>query len=272
MHVSETLVAACIVTYNPDINRLKMNIESIINQVSKIIIVWNSEIIDIGLSDKKLIFLGAEINEGIAKAINYAIDYCIKNGYEWLLTLDQDSICPNNLIQMYTNYLSNDTGLVTCGINYNNKLIKNTDKPILINECIQSGALLNINAAKELGGMDESMFIDQVDFEYCYRLKNKNYKLIQINKVYIDHQLGELAIKKIGPLKFYVGNHSALRKYYIARNTIYCHRKHPEWRSNWFCIKKICGLIFKTLLFEKEKHQKNKAILRGINDAFKMKV
>ncbi|MEJ0107143.1 MAG: hypothetical protein WDO19_33470 [Bacteroidota bacterium] len=60
---------------------------------------------------------------------------------------------------------------------------------------ITSGSLIQLDAWKETGGYNETLFIDEVDHEYCYRVKEKGYKVIQVNHVILNHQLG---IKKAG--------------------------------------------------------------------------
>ena len=37
-------------------------------------------------------------NEGIAKALNQMFEFAIEQQYEYVLTLDQDSVCPDNII------------------------------------------------------------------------------------------------------------------------------------------------------------------------------
>ena len=163
--------AACIVIFHPEIGRLLRSIESVIGQVDEVLLILNSEkkeIEDILRQYSSIVLLGKEENEGIAKAINYAIEYCYAEGIEWLLTLDQDSICPYNLVNRYMDVIDENIGIVTCGIEYNGQMVKTEDQCNDIEECIQSGSFMNVKVANELGGMDSKMFIDQVDFEYCY--------------------------------------------------------------------------------------------------------
>lgn len=265
--------AACIVIFHPEIGRLLRSIESVIGQVDEVLLILNSEkkeIEDILRQYSSIVLLGKEENEGIAKAINYAIEYCYAEGIEWLLTLDQDSICPYNLVNRYMDVIDENIGIVTCGIEYNGQMVKTEDQCNDIEECIQSGSFMNVKVANELGGMDSKMFIDQVDFEYCYRLRKAGYRIIQVPGLTLEHSLGDLKIKIVGPITFYIGNHSSIRKYYMARNALYCNLIHPEWRSKTFCIKKISGLIIKSLLFEQDKRNKIKAVFKGIVDAHKM--
>ena len=92
-------VVAGIVTFNPEINCLDNNISSIYNQVDEIYIVDNGsdnweEIKKLINNYKKIMIKRLYINQGIAKALNELCSMAIVNGYDWILTLDQDTICP----------------------------------------------------------------------------------------------------------------------------------------------------------------------------------
>jgi len=42
--------------------------------------------------------------------------------------------------------------------------------------------------------MNEDLFIDWVDFEWCWRARKKGYKIIGNANVVITHQLGDAAV------------------------------------------------------------------------------
>lgn len=96
-------IAAGIVTYDPELDRLKDNILSIVNQVDMVIINDNHSI---NISDiralcrdyEKVKLLENKKNVGVAMALNNICREAIKEKYDWILTLDQDSICPSDLI------------------------------------------------------------------------------------------------------------------------------------------------------------------------------
>ena len=114
-------VCAGIVTYNPDIKRLQENIAAIVYQVSKVFIVDNcSENVE---SIEKVIGKYATIvlikndqNEGIAKALNQIMLKAKRYGYNWMLTLDQDSVCYSNLVNNYFKYIDVGIGMLICDI------------------------------------------------------------------------------------------------------------------------------------------------------------
>lgn len=273
------MTAAVIVIYNPNIELLKKNICSIVNQVDKIIICDNGHSSDIENPFKKIVnHHNIEViddggNKGIAYALNRAVEYCITNKIEWLLTLDQDSVCPDNIINEYEKY-SNGKGIaiLTCAINYNGKELDadRFEDVTEVKECITSASYVNIEICHELGGFDEQMFIDKVDFEYCFRVKKAGYKILRVNNAILNHQLGDLEIKKVGNKIIHVGGHNSFRKYYIAQNTVYCYRKHADYCNFFNCSIQLIKLISKTLLYENNKIDKLKNIIKGIKSGKKM--
>ena len=268
--------AAVIVLFNPDLDRLLLNLNAVAGQVDKLILVDNADsksVLDNIIIEHNIEYINNGGNKGISYALNRAIEYCCKNGFDWLLTLDQDSVCPAGMVETYEKYIGEDVAIVTCAINYNNQeLLKSDNEYSYIDECITSASFTNVAVCKSLGGFDEQMFIDRVDFEYCYRVKKAGYKIIRANTVVLDHNLGDLKVKKIGSQVMRVGGHISFRKYFIAQNIVYCYRKHPDIITKSVCKKKLVKLIIKTLLYEKNKFQKTKSIFRGIKSGKKMKL
>ena len=106
----KTRICAGIVLYNPDIERLSENIDSIISQVDKVILVDNgsSNINEVkqNFCSDKISFIFNEKNKGIATALNQLAIEAGNSGYTWILTLDQDSVCQSGLIEKYKKYIS----------------------------------------------------------------------------------------------------------------------------------------------------------------------
>ena len=141
-------LAAIIVTYNPKIDRFKDVINSIVNQVDFIIIVDNgskniNDIKEICSIKSNIEIIENDINYGIGKALNIGIEK-LKNNYDWILTLDQDSIILVNIIDIINDitkiYDKNMIGLIYLNTKDENKKTKydeTTKKPII------SGSIIN---------------------------------------------------------------------------------------------------------------------------------
>ena len=93
-------IAAVVVLYNPD-SVVMGNLNSYINQVDKLYAVDNSENINSMLVEKIKCIKDAEYisnakNLGIAAALNIGAKKAIEEGFEFLLTMDQDSRISEN--------------------------------------------------------------------------------------------------------------------------------------------------------------------------------
>lgn len=271
------MIYACVVTYNPEEDRLEKNIASLKQQAALkgVIIVDNGSanvqnVIKIATQyDCNLIQLGE--NLGIAKALNVGVSKAIDFGAEWVLTCDQDSVLPPNLISAFEKYLYLEKCAILCPKIYDANakvLVDQTDKKenvVSVNRCITSGSLMKVSCWQELGGFDEFLFIDGVDFDFCDRLKKKGFNIYRINEVELNHSIGNMCVKHIGPIKFLVLNHSAFRKYYILRNRIYCDYK-MSGRHSLQTFLAILKQILLIACYETEKKAKLKAAFRGVKD------
>jgi glycosyltransferase involved in cell wall biosynthesis len=108
-----------------------------------------------------------------------------------------------------------------------------------------SGTLLNCCAAKQVRLPNESLFIDAVDFDYCIKLRKKNYKIFTVCNAKINHRFGNSkSIKLFGRNKF-IYLYSPLRYFYVHRNHTYLETRLAK--SHLFFI--ICTFyrLFKCL-------------------------
>ncbi len=284
--------AAGITLYNPELERLRQNIESILPQVKHIFFVDNGScnldeikaLLD-GFDNITLICNGE--NLGIAKALNQMCQAAYEKGYEWMLTLDQDSVAEPELIKKYSRYTEMDkVAILTPYFDDENEpdIIRSSIKTPYeaVHRCITSASLNLLSVWKQVGGFDEAMFIDCVDFDYCTTVEEAGYVIIRDNEAVVHHVLGHskevraflpigrlLRIKKLKkPL--YTYNHSPQRTYYYARNIKYYCYKHRN------TIDRACErrVYFKWIVlklgFENQKFKKLCAIVRGRIDANKM--
>ena len=268
-----------IVLYNPNLQRLKENISAIINQVDKLILIENGskdlKYLD-QLDSENLIIVKNNVNKGIAYALNQIMQLSYNWGYKWVLTLDQDSVVSSNLIETYQQLLSPEIGIIHCNVidrNFARKCLPiNKDEPIKIKECITSGSLTNVEAWKKIGGFDENLFIDCVDWDFCNNLRDHNYGIIKTHKTYIIHELGQnTKVKYIGKHELLITNHNKERNYFIFRNNIYLARKYKD-RSLTKHVLRCIKLSVLSLFFSPNKLQVLKYQSKGFIDGFKMKI
>lgn len=269
---------AGIVLYNPDIKRLKENIDSIVSQVDEVLLVDNASLnineVKCNYNSEKITIIENDHNKGIAFALNQICQYAFDNKYEWVLTLDQDSVASTNIISTYELYTSSlRVALISCNIVDRNFRIKeNNDLTVKnVSSAITSGSYVNTKIWKEVNGFDEKMFIDFVDIDYCTTLIEHGYNILRVGSTSVLHELGRS--RKLPFLKNQIlYNHSAFRYYFLIRNRLYYARKHKNSVS---VLRNFIAVIWRSFLiivFEGNKIKNTRAIYRGMRDGFKTSV
>jgi GT2 family glycosyltransferase len=292
-------VAAGIVLFNPDIVRLKECILRLNRQVGCIIIYDNStEDLNINITEENIIYLTHNHNDGISYALNQIFLKGKEMGYEWILTMDQDTIVPEGIIETFSEYFSlKDIGEICPQVIDKRRPFSNVDltqnKTTYVNFCITSACCTKISIWEKLGGYDEFLFIDFVDNDYSLRLILSGYKILRCNKVIIDQQYGNISLKSPVWVKFYMKISSILnnrniakltykkevspfRVYHVHRNLIYLNKKFKKYGKvgyrNFYCNSFLGFLIyysFASFIRGKKKWKIFKAIVKGLRDGYK---
>ena len=273
-----------IVMYNPDLNFVKSNIGKIsnLNFINEIIIVDNSKIIN-HVSGNKVSYLPQFDNLGIAQAQNIGIKQSILNeNTDAVILFDQDSILEGKMLeQLYSDFSHHKDmniaaiGPITIDSFSNKKEIPKFNKTtkenniIKVREIIASGKLINKAVLNDVGLMDEGLFIDGVDHEWCWRANNKNYDILLSLNAKMIHTVGDSRIK-LPFISLKVA--SPIRMYYQYRNfLLLIKRNHTPlfWK-----IRNGIGYILKLLvftLFVSDKKERSYFIKKGIIDGVKGK-
>jgi rhamnosyltransferase len=181
-----------------------------------------------------LITLGE--NRGIAAALNVGVRHLAVEGrdYLWILTLDQDTLLHPDAIRTVLGSLNlldarlrEKCGVV--GLRY--KPIgmprgrwRRHDSPAAdlahgLRErrlLITSGNLVRRDVAEAIQ-YNESFFMDQVDHEFCARVRSHGWHVFEYTGVLMDHQMGK-SIEVRGRVRRY---ETGQRLYYIVRNSTF---------------------------------------------------
>lgn len=235
-----TQTAAVVVMYHPEKSFLK-NIATYVDKVARLYIIDNSEAPDEDLyktyrSDPKIVIIADKINYGIAKALNIAAKKAIQEGYEWLLTMDQDSSFNQDVVNNYfhaADVYPDKEAVAIFGLPYDKSFLSSRSPDKIYTEVsslITSGSLLNLKVFEKLGGFNEELFIDEVDHDYCYKAVLSGYKVIAVKAGLLQHSLGrsiELTNNR-SPDPRLKTLHSPLRIYYIVRNGLYVSGKYKN--------------------------------------------
>jgi rhamnosyltransferase len=285
-----------VVTHNPPAE-FSSNLRALLEQLLPLLVVDNGS----GPETRRLLEREAQLhpslqvqfndsNLGIAAALNQGFRWALAQGYERIISFDQDSQpAPNmvaELLQAYDSHPRRERiailapqiqDSVTGGrITYLKKRgmfsmqrvacqAEILDDVLLV---ITSGSLNNLAAYQELGGFREDFFIDYVDTEYCLRAAQHGYKIVVACKAVLHHRLGGQQRKQIGALTLRPTFHSSLRWYYINRNRIAMLGMYAFKTPYWALYDVMVGgyAFLKMLLYEDQKLKKILAVAMGIID------
>ena len=270
-HTSASIVAL-VVLYKPS-KECYNNILTYIHSIDMLYIIDNSPKPSILLQKLKThtntTILSTHQNLGIAKAYNIALAEASSEGYQWLFTMDQDSFFRDNDINKFIEYfLKTDTQALAIYTPLHNKKFISQSIDLEPGAVMSSGNIVSISKALSIEGFDEKLFIDEVDHDFCMRLKLHNYKIIQNQQIAISHHLGTMIPNS--PHKKY----SATRLYYMMRNYLYLYHKHKTNYPSFFKnrSKYLLKFFIKQIIFQRNKYKRIKMIGLGIKDYYKKRM
>ncbi len=267
-------LASIVTLYHPDME-VKKNIETYLNLVSKLYVIDNTENVEnknVLPESEKIVYVPNYENLGVAKALNMGADLARQEGFQWMLTMDQDSCFDPEQLETLIEYLENhenqNIGLISPWHNTKSGALKPDIEVEEVMEVMTSGNIINLEAHQKVGGFKEWLFIDSIDIEYGMNLNKNNYKVIRLNYVTLEHELGDIKIKHVLGRNLVCSNHNYIRRYYIVRNINYVydmyHDVFPEYCE--FIRNGLKGAFRNVLVFEKDKYRKIRNMYRGYRD------
>lgn len=267
-------LAGMVTLYNPSKDNIS-NINNYINSIDKLYVFDNSDNknnSDMLPKNKKIVYITEKENKGIAYSMNVCARRAIEDGYNYLLTMDQDSKMTSDIVDGMVNFLEKTKekkiGLVSPYQDIDSKeTISDLEYEDQL-EMMTSGNIIDLRVYQEIGGFKDWLFIDCVDTDYCLNLHKHGYKVLRLNKIIMKHDLGNLVVHKLFNKEYPCYNHNPMRRYYIVRNNLYINQMYkdlfPEYCARLIRIQK--GQVKRILAFEKNKFNKLKMMYRGYKD------
>lgn len=245
-------VCAVIVAFYPDRIRLERLLSALARQAPFTVIVDNGS--EPGLLDqlrethKPVEIIRLDCNRGIAAAQNTGVAAARKLGASHVLLLDQDSIPAGDMVARLCatlDSLEREAVKVGCigsrffapglegrfaflrlgPIGMRRVFCDGGAGAIESDMLISSGTLVSLAVIDAVGPMDESLFIDHVDTEWCFRARSLGYRLFGECRALLEHDLGEDSRKIWFGRWRRVHRHKPFRYYYIFRNSILLFRR-----------------------------------------------
>jgi len=292
---------AVVVTYNPDLSTLRKQFISVHEQVDAIVYVDNgSKNFDfinelfvefVEQTKIKLFIISNLSNLGLGYAQNQGIKKAIELDSNFVLILDHDSVLTSGFVNelvnstidlknlgvkvgavgpVYINEKTNEQYPITRYIGpFINRVSPAEGSSIEASFLIASGCLISKDVLNEVGLMNEELFVDYIDVEWCFRCKSKGYKLFAIQKALMHHEIGDNRVSIFGRM---ISVHSPVRRYYLSRNSIYMLRcSYVSWG---YKLRELVFNIFRIFIFtiiSNDRLRYFKLSFRGLKDGIKGK-
>lgn len=290
-------VVAVIVTYRPDNARVEQVLRALNGDVRGVVIVDNgSEGLDedrwrLAFPTLDLRRLGT--NRGVAAAQNEGVAAARELGASHVLLLDQDSMPEPGMVpalcaameslverkkkvacvgpRLRARGSSEADGFTrTSWLTFARVVYPSAGEAAI--ECefmIASGSLIPVSAWEDVGGMEEGLFIDQVDTEWCLRARAMGYGIYGAGAAVLEHSIAD-AVQRVWLGRWRcIARHEPFRYYYIFRNTLsLVRRRYVPLKVALYLLKWISGLFIAFGLFGGGSGEL-RMMLRGARDALR---
>lgn len=264
MKNSHARVCAIVVTYRPDLAVLEQLLDATLPQVDGVLLVDNGspevtvDWLRARAARDGVSLLALEANHGVAGGHNRGIGWARAGDFTHVLLLDQDSLPAADMVpRLVERMVALEAGGIRVGaigprcvdestatefpfIRFGWLVNTRIDCRAIRGGCvavdmlITSGKLIALRTLEEVGGMDEGLFIDNVDIEWGFRAKARGYALYGDCEAVLRHRIGDLIAAPWWLPGQRIMRHAPLRLYYMMRNRIvlYFRRDTPlKWVS-----------------------------------------
>lgn len=278
-------VLIVLTTYNPEPNVLLENLQSYAGQVKFVVITDNSdstskrfEVLQVAGRFDNVVVNAMLTNAGIATAQNVGIQKAKDLGGDFVIEMDQDSMLPpgyvDDLVCRHSELTAKGVRVggigplaVRKGSDEVYDGISRSGDVIEVEYTLSSGFLMRFDAIDAVGLKNEDLFIDFVDWEWCWRSRERGYRIFIDTTLEISHMLGDGHKRILGQS---IGMPSPIRHYYQFRNFIYLLGK-PFVPGRWkfkYSVIMLAKLCLIPLCFDRKMKRLSFAVT-GIKDAIR---
>jgi rhamnosyltransferase len=286
-----------IVTYQPDRTRLLQVVQAVRVATEHVVIVDNrSDYFDeaaLRAAHPGLMLKRLHTNMGIAAAQNEGVDFARCCGASYVLFLDQDSIPQERMVSCLRTTLERlerEGQKVACvgprvRLPGTHKVSDFARPGWLLRrrvpcphataavECdflISSGSLVSLRTMDQVGPLEEGLFIDQVDTEWCLRARAAGYRVFGACGAVLDHRLGDSANRLWFGRWRRLPRHQAFRYYYIFRNTLLLfRRRYVSLKWMLFQLRWLCALFLLYGIFNRHRSGELSMMVKGVADGIR---
>jgi rhamnosyltransferase len=289
-------VVAVIVAFHPDLPALRKLMDAAGRQVGSIVVVDNtpdgSSLPATTMRGVTCIHLG--FNAGLAAALNRGCEWAAARGATYVLLFDQDSVPADDMLvqlaRAWTAAEAAGTRVAAAGPKFQDSrgapvfpflrvgLLRNqvvvpaaSDQFVLTHTLITSGCLVSCEALSDVGPMNESLFIDNVDLEWGFRAAHRGWALIGAPRATLAHSIGDDHVRAPWWARLFgkpmAIRHGAPRLYYITRNRIRLYWM-PHVPLGWKVqdLLRLPAKIILSLWLAQDRAAAASALARGVRD------
>ncbi|MGL5109286.1 MAG: glycosyltransferase family 2 protein [Vibrio ordalii] len=291
-------ITSIVITFQPELPSVEILLLACQSHGNNVIVVDNGsenadELAAVCQPLESVHLIRLDDNLGIAAAQNIAIRNLQSDDDELIVFFDQDSSIANDYLeqveQIYEKLESDYGQALLLGPSFYNRTSKFEYPVIKLNKLglrrklfpsqfshpteasciISSGMAVKRKTLAQVGPMEECLFIDYVDTEWCLRALHLSYPILVAPQLVMEHEIGSDNLRF---LRWRVPVHSATRRYYRIRNSfILTHYSHiPKLMSIREVVFSILHQIF-LIAFTDEKKGHFKSLIRGIRDGLRGK-
>lgn len=242
-------VHAVVVSYRSDPERLALQFERLLQQVSAI--VWVDNASGDGLRTlagrwpaERLHPIWLDDNQGIGTAQNRGMEHALALGATHVLLMDDDSLPAPGMVAQLLAALATRPQAAAVGACHVDPRRQAERTPFSmvsgvrlrwlpcadasqvweVDHVIASGCLIPAPALQAVGRMREDFFIDWVDTEWCLRARGRGWRIYGVCAALLEHTLGDQVVRVLGRE---IPRHAPWRHYYQARNFVLMLRSSP---------------------------------------------
>jgi rhamnosyltransferase len=276
---------AVVVAFDPDLEKLSQ-LCKMLSLHATVIVVDNTPGGKAQRNESICTWLENGENFGIGAAQNAGIREALRRGAKAVAFFDQDSQLTAEVLPALVEALNAlGTGVVAplckdaaIGKEYPSFRINKLGWPVpvyigesleltAVDLVISSGSIASVDVFDIAGHMDESLFIDYVDFEWCARVRAAGLPIRVEPRAIMLHSIGQFSVETAG-LQVFV--HTPVRCYYRVRNAILLAR-YRHVRTMYALHEVLAAIVHHLLQFQYSENRRSHLRMgwRGLIDGLR---
>lgn len=282
-------VSAVVVCFHPHAPTLLNLVAQVCGDVNQIVLVNNGPRGQLGEGwGSQVVVLECNDNIGVAAALNRGFDHAFAQGADAVIGFDQDSQPESGLVKRLCEHWNQEAlrkphptlgaigpalrdreahHLMHAFAPYNwvrQRFWAHPGVRYPVDHLITSGCLIGLQAWRQVGRLNEDLFIDWVDVEWCGRAHHAGFQVLMDGDVVLFQRIGARSQSFAGR-HFHV--HAPFRHYFVVRNALLI-LQDSRFPLGWRCHHVLYALrvVLVSLVFVSQRAERLGCVARGLLD------